>query len=254
MYHYDDLKPKINTYCFFKLSTRRIKSDDLGVEVLLIDYNNLEAFIPITEIKRKKFNISTFFNLDTTYPGIVYSIDDKRIMISYSKIKEDKREELLKAFEIQNKISKLITTIKTKFPESVILNPVTIDFVDKNIDELQKIYENILLEPGEFTEDNKVKNYIIENRNISYPVYEQRFELTVIETNGLEILKNLLRELNKEFKVKIISSPLYCIEFNDAKQSEIIKQKLEDSIKNVECLFEIKELLMTKKLHVEFKI
>ena len=254
MYHYNDLKPKINTYCFFKLSTRKIKSDDLGVEVLLIDYNNLEAFIPITEIKRKKFNITTFFNSDDIYPGIVYSIDNERVMVSYSKIKEDKREILIKNFEIQNKIAKLITTFKTNFPETIILNPVYIDFVDKNIDELHKIYENILLEPSEITEDDKVKNYIIENRNVSYPVYEQRFELTIIDTNGLEILKNILRELNKELKVKIISSPLYCIEFNDSKQSEIIKQKLEDTIKNIECLFEIKELTMIKNLHVEFKI
>jgi hypothetical protein len=56
--------PKINTYCFFKLSSRKIKNDDIGIEVVLIDYNNLEAFIPITEINRKKFNIATFFKME----------------------------------------------------------------------------------------------------------------------------------------------------------------------------------------------
>ncbi len=64
MFHYTELMPKINTYCFFKLSSRKIKNDDIGIEVVLIDYNNLEAFIPITEINRKKFNIATFFKME----------------------------------------------------------------------------------------------------------------------------------------------------------------------------------------------
>ena len=252
MYHYENIKPKINTYCFFKLSLRRIRPDDLGVEVLLIDYNNLEVFIPITEINRKKFNITTFFKLDTIYPGIVYSTEDDRIMISYSKIKEEKREKLLKAFEIQTKISKMITQILTKFPNSTILNPIIIDFVDQPFDKVQNEYQNILLNPEQISSDEVVKKYIIEHRNITEPVYEQHFMLTIIEINGLQILKEILTEINKEYKVKIISSPLYCIEFHDLTQVDKIKEKLENSIKNFELLFELKELITVKELYVEF--
>lgn len=252
MYHYNELTPKINTYCFFKLSTRRIKSDDLGIEVLLIDYNNIEAFIPITEINRKKFNITTFFNSDTIYPAIVYSIDDKRIMVSYSKIKQEKREKLLKAFEVQQKITKLITTIKTKYPSTLISNPVYIDFTDNNYDDIEKIYQNILINPEELSLDENVRNYIIENRNLIQPIYEQHFMITILETNGLEILKSILTEINKEYKVKIISSPIYCVEFNDLSQSENIKDIIQSKIKDVECLFEMKDLITVKELYVEF--
>lgn len=252
MYHYNELKPKINTYCFFKLSSRRIKSDDLGVEVLLIDYNNLEAFIPITEINRKKFNITTFFKPDTVYPAIVYSIDDTRIMISYSKIKEDKREILIKNFEIQNKIAKLITTFKTKFPESIVLNPICIDFTDNNYDNLEKIYQNILLNPEQLSSDENIQKYIIDNRNLIQPIYEQHFMITILETNGIQILKNVLTEINEKYKVKIISSPLYCIEFNDLSQSDNVKDIIQSKIKDVECLFEMKDLITVKELYVEF--
>jgi len=252
MFHYTKFTPKINTYCFFKLSSRRIKSDDIGIEVVLIDYNNLEAFIPITEINRKKFNITTFFKPETIYPAIVYSIDDKRIMISYLKIKEEKREKLLKAFEIQTKICKMITTIKTKYPNSVILNPVYIDFTDANYDDLEKIFINILLNPDEITSDENVNNYIKNNRKIIKPVYEQHFMITILETNGIQKLKEILTEINKEYNIKIISSPLYCVEFNDLTKTDNVKEIIENKIKDVECLFEMKELITVKELYVEF--
>lgn len=252
MYHYNELSPKINSYCFFKLSSRRIKSDDLGIEVILIDYNNIEAFIPVTEINRKKFNITTFFNSDTIYPAIVYSIDDKRIMISYSKIKQEKREKLLKAFEIQNKILKVITTIKNVYPNSIISNPVYVDFADNDYIDIEKIYQNILINPEELSSDENVKTYIIDNRKLIQPIYEQHFMITILEMNGLEILKNVLTEINNKYKVKIISSPLYCVEFNDLSQSENIKTNIENKIKDVECLFEIKDLITVKELYVEF--
>lgn len=252
MYHYNELTPKINTYCFFKLSSRRIKSDDLGVEVLLVDYNNLEAFIPITEINRKKFNITTFFKSDIIYPAIVYSIDETRIMISYSKIKEDKREILIKNFEIQNKIAKLNSTFKTKFPESIVLNSVCIDFTDNNYDNLEKIYQNILLNPKQLSSDENIQKYIIDNRNLIQPIYEQHFMITILETNGIQKLKNVLTEINEKYKVKIISSPLYCVEFNNLSQSDNIKDIIQSKIKDVECLFEMKDLITVKELYVEF--
>jgi len=219
---------------------------------LLVDYNNLEAFIPITEINRKKFNITTFFKSDIIYPAIVYSIDETRIMISYSKIKEDKREILIKNFEIQNKIAKLITTFKTKFPESIVLNPICIDFTDNNYDNLEKIYQNILLNPEQLSSDENIQKYIIDNRNLIQPIYEQHFMITILETNGIQILKNVLTEINEKYKVKIISSPLYCVEFNDLSQSDNVKDIIQSKIKDVECLLEMKDLITVKELYVEF--
>jgi translation initiation factor 2 alpha subunit (eIF-2alpha) len=252
MFHYTELTPKINTYCFFKLSPRKIKYDDLGIEVKLIDYNDLEVFLPITEINKKKFNITTFFKFDTIYPAIVYSIDNNNVSISYSKIKEEKRNQLLKGFEIQIKICKILSNLKNQFPNSTILNPIIIDFVDNNYDDIQKIYQNILLKPEYISTDEIVKDYIIKNRNIIKPIYEQYFSLIVIDINGIQILKDVLKEINNEYKVKIISSPLYCIEFNDLTLIDNIKEKIEKSIININCIYEIKELVTVKELEVDF--
>jgi translation initiation factor 2 alpha subunit (eIF-2alpha) len=252
MYHYTEFTPQINTYCFFKLSPRRIKSDDLGIEVLLCDYNNLEVFIPITEINRKKFNITTFFKPETIYPGIVNSVNDKFINISYSKIKEEKREKLLKAFEIQTKIYTIISKLRSLYPDSNILNPITVDFTDKNYEELEMIYKNILLKPDEITSDENVIKYIINNRKIAEPLYCQHFMLTIINNNGLEILKKILKHIDEKYKVKIISSPLYSVEFSDLTLLDEIKQNIENIIKDTDCLFEMKELTIYKELYVEF--
>lgn len=252
MYHYDILLPKVNTYCFFKLSPRKIKSDDLGVKVLLCDYNNLEVFIPITEINRKKVNITTFFKPDTIYPAIVNTVEDTFIGISYSKIKEDKRETILRSFEIQTKIYKIISKLRSLYPNSLILNPITIDFCDRNHEELKMIYKNILVKPEEITKDVNVIKYVIENRKMIEPIYSQNFMLTVIENNGLEILKQILKEINEEYRVKIISSPLYCVEFSNLANLEKIKQTIENIITNVECLFEMKDLITIKELQIDF--
>lgn len=262
MSHYNNLYPKINTYCFFKLSPNKIKHNDLGIHVSLVDYNNLEVFIPITEINRRKFNITTFFKPEIIYPGIVYSInnysidnssiDNIHINISYSKIKEDKREKLLKSFEVQIKIYNFISKLRNKFPKSSISNPIVLDIVDTNYTILEDLYKNILLNPEQITMDNDVVEYIIANRKITNPIYEQYFTLTIIETNGINILKDILKKINNEYKVKIISSPLYCVEFNDLSLNNKIIEKIEYTIENISCLFDIKELTTIKELHVEF--
>jgi translation initiation factor 2 alpha subunit (eIF-2alpha) len=253
MYHYNDQNPKLNTYCFFKLSTsRRIRSDDLGVEVNLLDYNNLEAFIPITEINRKKFNIQTYFKPDIIYPGIIYLIENGKINVSYSKIKEEKREKLLKNFDIQTKFANLFNRIKNRFSESDIFNPIDIDFSDGNYADLEKLYKDTLINPEKITSDNEIQKFIIENRKLVKPIYEQQFTLTVLESNGVEILKSILNEINKHYRLKIISSPLYTIEFENLDLHQEIKDKLEESIINVECIFEITEFNISKELQVEF--
>jgi translation initiation factor 2 alpha subunit (eIF-2alpha) len=252
MFHYTESKPKINTYCFFKLSSRRIRTDDLGVEVILVDYNNLEVFIPITEINRKKFNITTFFKPNIIYPGIIASIENERINISYSKIKEEKREKLLKTFEIQTKIANIITNLKKNFINASITNPIMIDFVDNDYNELVKLYENILLNPEQLTPNDEIQKYIIDNRKLSKPIYEQHFILTILETNGIEVLKSILNEINNEYRVKIISSPLYAVEFDDLSINKDIYDKIEKTIKDINCLFEMKELITVKELEVTF--
>jgi len=252
MYHYDDLIPKINTYCFFKLSSRKIRSDDLGVTVELEDYDNIEAFIPITEINRKKFNIQTFFKYNEIYVGIVYSVEPSMIMISYSKIKEDKRNQLLKSYEYQKIITQFIDKLKTKFPSESITNPVKIDMSNSNEVELKKIYMDIILDPKLLTSNLEIIKYIETNRKISKPIYNLYFTLLIVESNGLEKLKTILSEINKEYMINIVSSPLYLVEFYDQTEFNLIKEKLSNLIEKYDVIFELKDTTTVKETDIYF--
>ena len=129
---------------------------------------------------------------------------------------------------------------------------VDIDFTDGNYVDLEKLYKDILIDPEKITSDIEVKQFIIENRKLVKPIYEQQFTLTVLESNGVEILKSILNEINKQYKLKIISSPLYAIEFENLDLHQEIKDKLEKSIENIECIFEITEFNISKELEIDF--
>jgi len=122
---------------------------------------------------------------------------------------------------------------------------------DEKILKTESVFFNILLNPDKLSSDDNIRNYIIENRNLHKPIYEQHFIITILETNGIQILKNILTEINTKYKIKIISSPLYCVEFNDLSQSDNVKEIIENKIKDIECLFEMKELITVKELHVD---
>ena len=124
-------------------------------------------------------------------------------------------------------------------------NPVDIDFTDGNYVDLEKLYKDTLIDPEKITSDNEVKQFIIENRKLVKPIYEQQFTLTVLESNGIEILKSILNEINKQYKLKIISSPLYAIEFENLDLHQEIKDKLEKSIENKYAL-----ICLTKRFHL----
>ena len=219
---------------------------------MLVDYNNLEVFIPITEINRKKFNITTFFKPETIYPALVYSIDNNLINISYSKIKKEKKEKLLKSFEIQTIIVKFIKHLENKFSPKDILNPVHIDISDLEQPEVEKIYQKILLNPNEITTNIDIIAYINQNKKIIKPIYSQSFTLIVIEPNGLEILKTILNELNKKYDTKIIASPLYSIEFDDFTKHDDIKTYIIDIVSNYKTLFEMTEFEVIRELEIKF--
>lgn len=232
-------KPNIDSIVFGKLSTKHsIKNDDLGIYFVLEDYGNMEAYISCSEINRWKVNLPRFFSYDKSYPFLVLSYDKNMPLLSYSKIKEEQRNSLLKANVFQNKYVKLFNKILSNLKDSITTEDINklinifhnsfpgddeykeVMFTDSDI--FEKTYYELLNNPLSLFEDSNeselADKYVDEyNKLVVVKPYvlNKEFKLKIFNENGLNILKSIFTDLqNKysEFEFKCVSSPTYLIQ------------------------------------------
>jgi translation initiation factor 2 alpha subunit (eIF-2alpha) len=258
----NDMCP-IDTYCFVKLSTKyNIKPNDLGLYVNLVDYDMIEAYVPLSELTKWKVNIQKIFKYDKVYPCIVHNIDktNKFINLSYFKIKEPERERLLEQFNYAERINNICELVNKNSSNNYKLLEQYM-FNDKSVEEL---YNNILQNPKEYfgEEDSK----IIQSK-IKIELYEsmKEFQLIICQEDGLNKLKNILKkfqtyldENNISGLIECVSSPIYCIRLkHDILEEDYftkIFQKLQEIIDslNTKVIFNERELKTYKEKRYEF--
>ncbi len=208
--------PPLDSYCFVKLSTKyNIKPNDLGLYVNLVDYDMMEAYIPLSELTKWKVNIQKIFRYDKTYPCIVHNIDKTNnfINLSYIKIKEPEHERLLKQFNFAERINNICELVNKDSSKKYNLLEQDM-FNDSTIEEL---YTKILENPIKYFGEEHGKH--IQSR-ITIELYEsmKEFQLIICQEDGLNKLKLVLskfqaylEENNISGVVECVSSPIYCI-------------------------------------------
>lgn len=258
--------PPLDSYCFVKLSTKyNIKPNDLGLYVNLIDYNMMEAYVPLSELTKWKVNIQKIFKYDKVYPCIVHNIDttNKFINLSYIKIKEPERERLMEQFNFAERINNICEIVNKENKENSqkykLLEQYMFD--DKSVEELySKILENPIKYFGE------EYGIMIQSR-IKIELYEslKEFKLIICQENGLNKLKdilnkfqNYLNENNISGLVECVSSPIYCIRLkhdmiDENYFSEIFQnfQEIIESV-NTKAIFNELELNTYKQKRYDF--
>jgi translation initiation factor 2 alpha subunit (eIF-2alpha) len=255
--------PPLDTYCFVKLSTKyNIKPNDLGVYVNLVDYDMMEAYIPLSELTRWKVNIQKILKYDKVYPCIVHNIDttNKFINLSYIKIKEPERERLMEQFNFAERIHNICEIInKDSSKKYKLLEQYMFD--DKSVEELYtKILENPIKYFGE------EYGIIIQSR-IKIELYEsmKEFQLIICQDDGLNKLKYILNkfqtylnENNISGIVECVSSPVYCIRLkHDTLDEDYFTkifqtfQEIIDSL-NTKAIFSERDLNTYKQKRYDF--
>jgi translation initiation factor 2 alpha subunit (eIF-2alpha) len=255
--------PPLDSYCFVKLSTKyNIKPNDLGLYVNLVDYDMIEAYVPLSELTKWKVNIQKIFKYDTIYPCIVHNIDktNKFINLSYIKIKEPERERLLDQYKYAERINNICEIVnkdsskKYKLLEQYMFNDSSV----------QELYTDILQNPIKyFGEENGIS---IKSR-IKIELYEsmKEFQLIICEEDGLNKLKliqskfqNYLNENNISGLIECVCSPIYCIRLKhdilDNDYFTKIFQKFQEIIDsvNTKAIFNERELKTYKEKRYEF--
>ena len=251
--------PPLDTYCFVKLSTKyNIKPNDLGLYVNLVDYDMMEAYIPLSELTKWKVNIQKIFKYDKIYPCIVNNIDKTNnfINLSFIKIKELERERLLEQFTYAQRIYELYKVINE--------NNILLEHYMFNDSGVETLYKSILENPIKYFGEENGK---IINARIKIELYEslKHFKLIICQEDGLNKLKNIislfqsyLNENNINGLIECISSPIYCIRIkhdmlNETYFTDLFEkfQEIIDS-SNIKVLLNELELKTYKEKHYEF--
>lgn len=258
----NDLPPQ-DTYCFVKLSTKyNIKPNDLGIYVNLVDYNMIEAYIPLSELTKWDVNIQKIFKYNKVYPCIINNIDTtkKFINLSYIKIKEPERERLLEQFSYALKINEMCEVVNEISSKKYSL----LEQYMFNDSDVENLYKNILENPIKYFGEEY--GTIIKSK-IKIELFEslKHFKLIICQEDGLNKLKsiltlfqNYLNENNISGLVECISSPIYCIRLkhdtlDDIYFTELFEkfQEIIDSV-NIKVIFNELDLKTYKEKRFEF--
>lgn len=258
---YSITEPIPRSIVFVKPIQHKIKSDN-GVYVEMIEYNNLEGFIPCTEINRWKVNLDTFFKYDKIYPCIVLRKDGDNFDLSFIKIRKSDIHILEDAYTYMSRIVNIIeklardlnlTQDKIKvLCENTIYKILYPQLYDKVMAEQKNIikdkFEQILLNPKllfnnevDFNLDiNTCIDFIKKRVMIKPLIMSKEFTLTVIDDNSLDKLKEIFKQIDENTEkytidnkciIECKSSPTYYIKLEGDNEQNVIQNI--DSIVNI---------------------
>jgi translation initiation factor 2 alpha subunit (eIF-2alpha) len=262
-YNIKDNKPLLDSICFVQLAEYEIKSTDLGVYVKILDYDSIDGFIPLTEISKYKINLQKVFKHDKIYPCTVFSYEKNIINLSFIKIKEEKRNQLVREFSFAKKINDIREFLKKNSYET----PALIDPMMYESLSVEKLYNNIIESPNKYY---NIKESDLLKTKITYEPTEalKNFKLIICQEDSLNKLKLSLKlfqeyfyERNIDAKIECISSPIYSIRIKYIKISETffeeIFKKFEEILSNnkIHCILDEMDLNVykSKKYSIDFQ-
>lgn len=246
-YNQKETRPVLDTVCFVKLADYTIKPNDLGVYVKLIDYDDIDGFIPLTEINKYKISIQKIFKHDKIYPCLVSSYEKDLINLSYMRIKEKERERLLEQFNFAQRIN-TITELVNEYRITKNLNRISL--LESNMyndSTIQILYDDILEHPTKYFGEESIEP--IKNRIKIQPSESlKEFQLIICQEDGLNILKKTLNLFQSyidenynsnsnliDAKIECVSSPIYGIRFSHL---DTCAELLKELFNNFEIILE----------------
>jgi translation initiation factor 2 subunit 1 len=178
-----------------------------GVYVNLVEYENIEGFILLTQISRRKKRPDSIFMFGKFYPVVVLSVNaaKKTIDLSYKDVKPTEIEPLLEDFDKKKRLYQICHDMIsiTKLPYDTVMNNTFRKFLQnkKIFDAISEFYENILDEPkliGLLFEpgyESELKAYVenLKTRiTVSDMSMKQDINLIVFDEDAITKLKSIL--------------------------------------------------------------
>lgn len=266
VYYYKKKFPSIDDVVIAKV----INISEYGIEVKLIEYNNITGFINCSEVSRKKkVNLNKLLTVGKDILVHVIQVDETKSMIDLSKrtISDEDVKQFTESHKAHIQLYNLFKQLYMKINNIIELNKINQDqlhnFMCNTLFELQTEFDNdYLLEKitnketnNEIIESidfesitpitceefkNNLNEYIDKKINRTKPELTETIKLMTYSANGLSDIKfaldyktfNEYNELEKDFDIKInyISCSVYSIILNQKEFDTISKYSINDAI------------------------
>lgn len=217
--------PNLNEIVFAKIT--RFSGTNTYCE--LLEYNNLEGFISITELDKRVLDPEKQFKFETIYPLVVTAVNKRPtgicIDLSYKKVHKDTRQNLLTQFTYVGKLYTMLnefcfnTRVPFELAQHSILFPLLEMQSQQYLTNAESQYKQYLKSPSEFFSnvDDSLEQHLLNfttnmrsRLTITRMSVYQNFRLTIKDTNdSLHILKTILSYSHNNAKIEVIASPKY---------------------------------------------
>ncbi|XWV26930.1 putative translation factor [Tupanvirus soda lake] len=225
------------------------KITDLGVYVELIEYNNIEGLIILSDLSKSRFrSINKVVKIGKRFAACVQTLDVKSNNITLSKkiVSDDEAKQCENNYKTLKYIYDLVNFFIRKMQKDYNIT-ITLDTIYKTFvwslsndaeflifalksasKDFNKVYENKLdnVDPIWIECFKEVLSLKFKNKEV---LLEAILEITCYETSGINIIKNTLLEAsgmaNEQFpyKIKLVKSPYYSIIIRTNNQEPAVK-------------------------------
>lgn len=224
-----------------------------GAFCILPEYNNMEAFLHVSEIAPRWIkNIHEFVSEGQQHVGKVYRMDREKnqVDISLKRVNEQEKKNKLELIRSEKRAKKLLTLAleqsKVKLSEDDAKDAIEAEFVDvwSAFFEVFEKGESVL-EAVDIPKALKEKIVEVAKKNIKAPTVEVGglINMTCNGFEGVEDIKKVLVIKEKDVKVQYLGAPKYKISLiapnykdGEKRLNEIIK-KMEAVANKHECDF-----------------
>lgn len=229
---------------------RVLKIDDMGVMCSLLEYNNMEGFLPLSEISRKRMR-SVFNHVRVGQKQVlqVLRVDKEKGFTDLSKkfIAASEREEGKEKFfkgksvhQIVRRVSQLTDTDIEEVKQMLIYPLEQSTKYETPYDAFQALsLKNEDIFKGFDNVDERVKNALIDliKKKMSAPVVKiaAEVDVTCYSEGGIDEIKKALNkglEVDERLNIQLVSSPTFSIWLN-TKDEKGGKEKILDSIEAI---------------------
>ncbi|BCU68553.1 translation initiation factor IF-2 subunit alpha [Sulfolobales archaeon HS-7] len=237
---------------------------DYGSYLVLDEYNNLQAYLPWSEVASKWVtNIKSVIKEKQKIIVKVIRVDQRKnsVDVSLKKVNDDERKKKLLAWKKAQKADKILEIVAKKLgkTEKQAYEEVGWKLEDK-FGDIMKGLENAIKDNGKTLEELQVPEVWVKPllEEVSKHIEEKKFKVTktvvfrAFGEKGIDDIKNAfiksIEEVPKEYQVKIytIGAPRYRIDVlgEDVKKAEVEAERI---IKNLKTITYNNE-------HFEFKV
>ena len=204
------------------------KITDIGTYCKLLEYGDLEALVPISEVTKQRVRlVSHIIPVGRVFVAIVLSVDPEKGYIDLSK-KRVNEEDILQCetrFFKSRKLNSVLLQLESGGVGGGLSNlyEQVWKLPEHPVDHLEIFLNSLADEPSSKDTVSKIREKYLASKIAEI---QAEVEMTCFSPEGIEGIKKSIREglkVDQGIKIRILSAPLYLIQFSTREPEEGVR-------------------------------